>query len=97
MPVIPLRYRDSDIAPIKAYASAQDIPLSTAIKQLAKLGLSTVEDGATLHDQAHRLQNNLQWTIEALMILRLQCTDKAILSRAQAAAVEFYKKHAERT
>ena len=97
MPVIPLRYRDSDIAPFKAYAAAEDVPLSTAIKQLAKFGLSLTAEGVALRDQAQRLQNNLQWTVESLMILRLLCTDKVILARAQAAAVEFCKKHVERS
>jgi len=98
MPVIPTRYSDSDIAPFIAFAKERKMPLSTAIKQLAKLGLSTVADGATQQDQANRLQSNLTWTIESLMILRLLSSksDPQILAKAQAAAKEFYKKHAER-
>lgn len=98
MPVIPLRYRDPDIAPIKAFANARKIPLSTAIKQLAKLGLLTVEDGATQQDQANRLQATLMWTLEGVMILRLlsATADKTLLARAQAAAKELYNKHVER-
>ena len=98
MPVVSLRYRDPDIAHIQAFADAQKLPLSTAIKRLAELGLSTVKDGATQQDQANRLQSNLMWTIEGVMILRLLSVnaDKTLLARAQAAAKEFYEKHAER-
>ncbi len=99
MPVISVRFRDADIAPIQAFADTQIVPLSRAIKQLAKLGLSYLEDGATQWEIANRSKANLQWTIEAVMILRLLSTaaDKTILPRAQAAGKVFYTKHVPRT
>ena len=100
MPVISVRFRDSDVAPIQTFADTQKVPLSRAIKQLAKLGLSYLEDGATQWEIANRSKANLQWTIEALMILRLLSSttaDKTLLPRAQAAAKEFYTKHVPRT
>lgn len=39
MPVLSLRYTPSDLAPIRDYAKARGVPLSTAIKQLAEEAL----------------------------------------------------------
>jgi hypothetical protein len=39
MPVISLRYTHADLAPLRTYAQARGVPLSTAIKQLAEEAL----------------------------------------------------------
>lgn len=39
MPVLSLRYTPSDLAPLRTYAQARGVPLSTAIKQLAEEAL----------------------------------------------------------
>lgn len=97
MPVIPLRYNESEIADIRAFASEKKLPLSTAIKHLARAGVAAHVDGSTLESQANRLQALLQYQVELLMLARLQASgNKGQLQQAQEMAKKFYAQLTER-
>lgn len=54
MPVLSLRYTPSDLAPIRTYAQARGVPLSTAIKQLAEEALQAKQKPVESFAEADR-------------------------------------------
>lgn len=54
MPVLSLRYAPADLAPIRTYAQARGVPLSTAIKQLAEEALQAKQKPVEPFTEADR-------------------------------------------
>lgn len=74
MPVLSLRYTPSDLAPIRTYAQARGVPLSTAIKQLAEEALQARQQPAEPFTEADRraLRQALQLQRMSFLFLHAQ-------------------------
>ena len=102
MPVLSIRFKDADLVPLRAYARAHQLDISTAIRQLARMGLAGTRgaptpkiNGALIEQiaqrqmqDARRLDDLINLCVQLLTITRVfaQATDKALLDQALQSA-----------
>jgi hypothetical protein len=98
MPCLPIRFSDQEIAPIRAYARMHQLPVSSAVRQLIRLGLARTRSAPApkievalieqiAHRQAqdaHRLDDLINLCVQLLTITRVfaQATDPKLLDHA---------------
>jgi hypothetical protein len=102
MPVLSIRFKDADLVPLRAYARAHQLDVSTAIRQLARMGLAGTRgapapkiNGALVEQIAHRqmldarrIDDLINLCVQLLTITRVfaQASDKALLDQALQSA-----------